>query len=95
MNLFANLLGLLGADPVNVLKRDDDALVGRNIDAGYTSHSLFAPCSAALRPHAEASRVKRLGVRWRPALAENLQTQKVPCARNGAGTQMTFGMGGI
>ena len=41
MHLLTNLFGLLGPDPVNVPKRDDDALVGRNIDTGYASHSLM------------------------------------------------------
>jgi hypothetical protein len=36
-DLVDDLLGKLLADAVNVLKRNDDALVGRNVDAGYTS----------------------------------------------------------
>jgi hypothetical protein len=47
---------------VNVLKRDDDALVGRNIDAGYTSH-----LHLHVRPVELAFLLTR--VRWRPALA--------------------------
>jgi hypothetical protein len=31
------------ADPVNVLQRDDDALLGRNVYAGDTSHCGRAP----------------------------------------------------
>src|SRR6185312_14276407 len=40
-HLIDDLLGKLFADAVNVLKRDDDTLVGRNVDAGYTSHILL------------------------------------------------------
>src|SRR5437899_5234573 len=42
-DLVDDLLGKLLADAVNVLKRDDDALVGRNVDAGYTSHFFSSP----------------------------------------------------
>ena len=41
MHLLANLLGLLGADAVNILQRDDDALVGRNIDACDAGQALM------------------------------------------------------
>ena len=37
-NLLADFLRLLGSDAVDVLKRNDDALVGRNVNARYTSH---------------------------------------------------------
>jgi hypothetical protein len=35
---------------VNVLERDDDALIGRDIDAGYTGHFLSSPYGPAARP---------------------------------------------
>ena len=35
---FRDLFGELGADPMDVLKRDDNALVRRDIDASNTSH---------------------------------------------------------
>jgi hypothetical protein len=37
-DLLADLLGLGRADAVDVLKRDDDALVGRDVDACDTGH---------------------------------------------------------
>src|SRR5690606_17445812 len=37
-NLLDDFRSELRADAVNILKRDDDALIGRNIDAGYTGH---------------------------------------------------------
>src|SRR3954465_980991 len=40
-DLVDDLLGELLANAVNVLKRNDDVLVGRNVDAGYTSHILL------------------------------------------------------
>ncbi|SIT55332.1 hypothetical protein BQ8794_210025 [Mesorhizobium prunaredense] len=40
-DLVDDLLGEALANAVNVLKRNDDALVGRNVDAGYTSHVLL------------------------------------------------------
>ena len=61
-----------GPDAVDVLQRDDHALVGRNIDAGYTSHSLLhvgESCGASgCCPR----------VRWRPAQrTENIKTARV------------------
>ena len=56
-----------------VLKRDDDALVGRNIDAGYTSH-----LHLHVRPVELAFLVTR--VRWRPALA-GFPYQQERCAQ--------------
>ena len=41
VHLLADFLSLLRTDAVNILKRDDDALVGRNVNAGYTSHSFM------------------------------------------------------
>ena len=51
MHLLADFLGLRRANAVDILKRDDDALVGRNIDAGDTGHA-----SSPFRPKSEASR---------------------------------------
>jgi hypothetical protein len=52
---------------VNILKRDDDTLVGWNIDASDTSQNLILHmgprCARALRMN------KLTRVRWRPALA--------------------------
>ena len=51
-DLLADLLGLVGADAVNVLQTDDDALAGRNVDARDTSHALhlsMGPQRKALR----------------------------------------------
>ena len=80
VHLLDNLLGLLAPDAVDILKRDDHALVGRNINACDASHS---PSPFRRRPTCKVeSRGNRLDVRWRPALAENRErTQKVPCAR--------------
>src|SRR5271157_1477836 len=54
MNLLANLFGLLRPDPVNILKRDDDALVGGYVDACDTSHSLNSPFRRRVLRNAEA-----------------------------------------
>jgi hypothetical protein len=40
-DLFDDLGGKPLANAVNILKRDDHALVGRDIDAGYTGHFLL------------------------------------------------------
>src|SRR3954466_1546542 len=58
VDLLHDLGGLLGPDAVDVLKRDHDALVGRNVDACYTGHRP-SPCSRS-----SASGLSR--VRWRP-----------------------------
>src|SRR5271166_5732257 len=96
IHLLANLLGLLRPDPVNVLERDDDALVGWNIDACYASHSLNSPFQRRFLREAKAPRAKTDSASGggRP-LPRTHKTQKVPCARNGAGTQNVFGMAGI
>ena len=39
-NLLDDLLGFRLADPMDVLQRDDDALVSRNVDASDTGHAL-------------------------------------------------------
>ena len=51
-DLLADLLGLVGADAVNVLQTDDDALAGRNVDARDTSHVLHL----SMRPQRQALR---------------------------------------
>jgi hypothetical protein len=38
IDFLANFRGLLGTNAMNILKRDDNALCGRNIDACYTGH---------------------------------------------------------
>src|SRR5690606_20854063 len=55
-DLVDNLLGKLLADAVNVLKRDDHALIGRNVDAGYTSHILSFSIWAGLPPKTRLAR---------------------------------------
>jgi cytochrome c peroxidase len=79
---------------MDVLKRDHHALVGWNVDACNTSHSPnlhFGDASTT----AERRKI-RLGVRWRPALAEKpKRTQKSHALENGAGTQNDFRIGGI
>src|SRR5687768_5496688 len=42
IDLLHDLGGVLLADAMDVLKRDQHALVGRNVDAGNTSHGLFS-----------------------------------------------------
>src|SRR6188508_1089806 len=42
--LFHDLAGLLLADPMDILQRDHDALVGRKIDTRDTSHSACSFC---------------------------------------------------
>src|SRR6056297_1470441 len=61
--LGTDLLGLLGTDAMNVLQRNDDALVCRNIDACDAGH-FTSPCRLLQR-----QRVGYARVRWRPALA--------------------------
>jgi len=43
-HLLADFRRDLGADAVNILQRDDDALVGRDIDACDTRHALVSIC---------------------------------------------------
>src|SRR6185436_4176030 len=42
--LFHDLAGLLLADPMDILQRDNDALVGRKVDTRDTSHSACSCC---------------------------------------------------
>jgi hypothetical protein len=55
---------------VDILKRDDHALVGGNINACNASHSPIS-ISATPRCIKPGAAELRLDVRWRPALAEN------------------------
>src|ERR1700677_2587460 len=81
VHLLDNLLGLLAADAVDVLKRDDHALVGGNINACNASHSPALHFGSARSAKSSAAGTGP-DVRWRPALVENRErTQKVPCAR--------------
>src|SRR5579871_3649359 len=96
VHLLDDLLGLLRPDPMDILERDHDALVGGNIDACYASHSLKRSISAAVRRKAERRGTIRLDVRWRPALVENPQERKKShTLEGGAGTQNGFRMTGI
>src|ERR1700682_99202 len=49
LDLLHDLGGVLLADAMDVLERDQDALVGRDIHAGNTGHGLFS-CRRSLRP---------------------------------------------
>src|SRR5690606_17355089 len=64
-DLLNDLSRKLRADAVDVLQRNDHALVGRNVNAGYTCHLRLhlAPAVPAL--------VIVSRVRWRPALARS------------------------
>src|SRR5712672_719750 len=44
VHLVHDLLRLLGADAMDVLQRDHDALVGRNIDTSDTGHGRYSCC---------------------------------------------------
>src|SRR5271170_7250347 len=82
MHLLDDLFGLLRPDSVDVLERDDHALVGGNIDACYASHSPKRSISAAVRPMSRAPRdcQSRRPVEAGPC-RESAKTQKVPRAR--------------
>src|SRR5205823_1666581 len=47
VTLLHDLTGRLRPDSMNVLQRDHDALVGRNIDASDTGHALHSCCRSA------------------------------------------------
>jgi hypothetical protein len=51
--------------------------------------------SGALAMKPRAAGLKSLGVRWRPALAENPKTQKSHALGSGAGTENDFGLEGM
>ncbi len=85
MHLLDDLFGLLRPDPVDVLERDDHALVGGDIDACYASHSPKRSISAAVR---QISRAPRDCPSRRPGEAgpcrESTKTQKIPRAQKTA-----------
>jgi hypothetical protein len=63
MNFFADFSRLFGADTVNILEGNHNALIRWDINASYTSH-FTSPYDGATR---SSTRITR--VRWRPALA--------------------------
>src|SRR5690606_25270168 len=77
-DLVDNLLGEFLANAVDVLKRDHHALVGRNVDAGYTGH-LFSFSIWAGFPHDGPSGAFAISrVRWRPAPAGVPDSKHMP-----------------
>jgi len=56
-NLVADLVGKPVADAVNVLQRDDDALIRRNVNASYTSQGFLLNVVVANGPEATVGRV--------------------------------------
>src|ERR1700678_663426 len=95
VHLLDNLFGLLAADAVDVLKRDDHALVGGNINAFNASHSSIS-ISAAL-DHAKSSAAGTVPTSGggRPLSRIARERKKSHALGNGAGTQNDFGMGRI
>src|SRR5574337_1760090 len=93
LHLVDDFLGLGRPDAVNVLERDDDALVGWDIDACDAGHFDFPSISAA--NERKRSKTPRgcddsASGGGRP-LPRSVKTQKVPGARNAAGTQNVIG----
>src|SRR5271168_1407506 len=89
MHFLDNFLGLLRADAVNILQRDDHALVGRNVYACYARHgpiSISAASDLARRLHTTQRPVEAGPCRVDP------KRKKSHALVTGAGTQNTFGM---
>src|SRR5579871_792777 len=64
LHLLHDVPGALFADAMDVLKRDEDALVGRNIHAGNTGHECLS-CRRSLEGAACLVLLSRAGVRKR------------------------------
>src|SRR6185437_4235189 len=96
MDLVHDLLGLGRPDAVDILKRDDHALVGGNIDACDSSHSPVSISATLSMGKARAPQgcvSASGGGRPLPRIRRNT---KIPCARTRApGTQNDFRMGAM
>src|ERR1700679_1373359 len=95
MHLLDNLFGLLRPDAVDILKRDDHALVGGNIDACNTSHSSISISAALDHAKSRAAGTVSTSGGGRPLSSIARERKKSHALGNGAGTQNDFGMGGM
>src|ERR1700677_3226186 len=95
MHLLDNLFGLLRPDAVDILKRDDHALVRGNINTCDASHSPIS-ISAAL-DHAKSSAAGTVSTSGggRPLSRITRERKKSHALENGAGTQNDFGIAGM